>query len=65
MKFEETDRITLCKNCASGFYDTEMFDIQRDHKSQEASSCCYCNSRMGFDYFVKEKKKPIRQRKGT
>ena len=63
INIEEKNRITLCGKCVKDFYDTEAFDIRRDHKAQEIGLCCYCNLRTGFDYFVNRKKKPIRQRK--
>jgi len=63
MNLEEKNRVTLCARCVNDFYDTNAFDIRRDFRSQEVGRCCYCNSRMGFDYFVMRKKKPIRQRK--
>ena len=56
IKFDEKDRITLCKKCARDFYNTGSFDIRRDNKSHEIGCCCYCNSPKGVDYFVKAKK---------
>ena len=58
--FEEKNRTTLCSRCTSDFYNTQAFDIRRDHGSNEMGQCCYCNSRQGFDYFVSKKKEPIR-----
>ena len=59
----EPNRITLCRSCASAFYNSGSHVIRRaDYYQSSKSICDYCNSRYGFDYWLtdKIKRKPAK-----
>ncbi|MCD7920542.1 MAG: type II toxin-antitoxin system PemK/MazF family toxin [Clostridiales bacterium] len=43
----------LCPTCRSKFFDTKQYYIIRaDRKQKDKDVCTYCQTRMGYDYYV-------------
>lgn len=46
----------LCPTCRNRFFDTGAYRIERaDRNQREKEPCTYCQTRMGFDYYVTRK----------
>ena len=49
--------ITLCGSCASQFYNTNKYRMQRaDNWQINKEECTYCGCRRGYDYLLYPKK---------
>lgn len=52
--------ITLCCRCASQFYNTGRYTMQRaDLYQRTKETCTYCGCRGGYDYLLNPKKERI------
>lgn len=52
----KTSLISLCPICLDAFVNTHAYVVQKAHFSQkEMDTCCYCQSRRGWDYIVLNK----------
>jgi len=48
--------LCLCNTCANDFFGTGAFVLRRANPNQEfKGKCDYCNVRMGFDFFIRQK----------
>lgn len=55
-KLDKPVEMCLCPVCASVFYDSPDYFIQRTDKSQrEKEMCMFCKSRGGYDYLIRKK----------
>ncbi len=56
-KKDESMLMTLCPVCASEFYDGQKYIIKRMDMEQEVKEkCMYCNTRLGYDYAIYNRK---------
>ena len=54
---QEPILITLCCSCASQFYNTNKYRMQRADSWQiNKEECTYCGCRRGYDYLLYPKK---------